>query len=167
MAAKKADLDLAPKQASTGFLEALCLVEKFLDPSFEEERTLIASKVEGMFPGRICSPAIYSKVMWFTSEVSAQVCGYMYHTIRHIGWLNYSVSGRLVETLKYNTLWYLDNCNITWCRGKPDSSIEAQESMLNIDSLITNYTFHSFHWNTFADNQGQSKPANVKSQKIC
>ena len=79
MAAKKADLDLAAKQASTGFLEGLCLVEKFLDPSFEEERTLIASKVEGMFPGRICSPAIYSKVMWFTSEVSAQVCGYMYH----------------------------------------------------------------------------------------
>ena len=72
MAAKKAYLDLAAKQASTGFLEALCLVEKFLDPSSEEERTLIATKVEGMFPGRIRSPAIYSKVMWFTSEVSAQ-----------------------------------------------------------------------------------------------
>ena len=79
MAAKKADLDLAAKQASTGFLEALCLVEKFLDPSSEEERPLVASKVEGMFPGTIRSLAIYSKVMWFTSEVSAQVLGYMYH----------------------------------------------------------------------------------------
>lgn len=73
MVAKKAALDLAAKQVSTGFLEALCLVEKFIDPSSKEERILIANKIEGMFPGRIHSPAIYSKVMWFTSEVSAQV----------------------------------------------------------------------------------------------
>ena len=88
MAVKKANLDLAAKQASTGFLEALCLVEKFLDPSSEEERALIATKVEGMFPQRICSPAMYSKVMWFTSEVSAQDksvviirTGYTYYTL--------------------------------------------------------------------------------------
>lgn len=73
MAAKKAALDLAAKRASTGFLEALCLVEKFLDPSSVEDRSLISTRIEGMFPGRIRSPEIYSKVMWFTSEVSAQV----------------------------------------------------------------------------------------------
>lgn len=43
MAAKKAALDLAAKQASTRFLKALCLVENFLDQSSAEERTLIST----------------------------------------------------------------------------------------------------------------------------
>ena len=75
MATKKAALDLASKQASTGFLEALSLVENYLDPSSEEASTFIANKMEGMFPGRIRSRAIYSKVMWFTSEVVLK-CSY-------------------------------------------------------------------------------------------
>ena len=55
------------KQASIGFLEALCLVENLLDPSPTEERTLIAKRIEKTLEGRIRSTAIYSKVMWFTS----------------------------------------------------------------------------------------------------
>lgn len=70
MADKKAALDRAAKKASTGFLEALCLVEKYLDPSSVEDRASISARTEMMFPGRIRSPEIYAKVMWFTVEVS-------------------------------------------------------------------------------------------------
>lgn len=70
MAEKKAELDVAANKASTGFMEALCLVEKFLGPSSLEERTAISNRIEGMFPGRIRSQEIYSKLMWFTIEVS-------------------------------------------------------------------------------------------------
>ncbi|XP_068723733.1 uncharacterized protein [Montipora capricornis] len=69
MAIKKAELDLAAKKASTGFMEALCIIKKFLDPSSMDERTLISNEIEKMFPGRIRSPEIYSKLMWFTCEV--------------------------------------------------------------------------------------------------
>lgn len=69
MAIKKAELDLAAKKASTGFMEALWIIKKFLDPSSMDERTLISNRIEKMFPGRIRSPEIYSKLMWFTCEV--------------------------------------------------------------------------------------------------
>ena len=71
MATKKAALDLASKQLSTGFMEAVCLVELFLCPSTIDERTLIFNIIEELFPGRIRSKEIYSKVMWFTIKVSA------------------------------------------------------------------------------------------------
>jgi len=71
MAERKAVLDLAAKNASTAFLEALCLVEHFLEENSLDERTSISKRIEEMFPGRIRSPELYSKVMWFTSEVSA------------------------------------------------------------------------------------------------
>ena len=70
MATKKAALDIAAKKASSGFMEALCLVEKFLDGSSLDERTEISTRVEQLFPGRIRSQEIYSKLMWFTLEVS-------------------------------------------------------------------------------------------------
>lgn len=70
MAEKKAALDVAAKKASNSFLEALCLVENYLDESSLEGRKAISSRMDGLFPGRICSPEIYSKVMWFTTEVS-------------------------------------------------------------------------------------------------
>jgi len=69
MAERKAVLDLAAKNASTAFLEALCLVEHFLEENSLDERTSISKRIEEMFPGRIRSPELYSKVMWFTSEV--------------------------------------------------------------------------------------------------
>lgn len=71
MAERKAVLDLAAKNASTAFLEALCLVEHFLDENSLGERTSISKRIEEMFPVRIRSPELYCKVMGFTSKVSA------------------------------------------------------------------------------------------------
>ncbi|XP_078342150.1 uncharacterized protein LOC144627990 isoform X2 [Oculina patagonica] len=69
MALKKAALDVAAKKASNSFLEALCLVENYLDESSLEDRRAISARMDGLFPGRIRSPEIYSNVMWFTTEV--------------------------------------------------------------------------------------------------
>ena len=70
MATKRAALDLAAKHASTGFMDAMCLVEQFLSETSLEERTAISNRIEELFPGRIRSPEIYSKVMLLTSEFS-------------------------------------------------------------------------------------------------
>lgn len=70
MATKKAALDLAAKKASSSLMEALCIVAKFINTSSLEDRTEISNRMEMLFPGRIRSPEIYSKIMWFTCEVS-------------------------------------------------------------------------------------------------
>ena len=71
MAERKAVLDLAAKNASTAFLEIPCLAEHFLDENSLDERTSISKRIEEMFPGRIRTPELSSKVVWFASEVSA------------------------------------------------------------------------------------------------
>ena len=73
MATKKAALDRAAKNASSRFLEALSIVSKFTDTLSLVDRTEISNRMEVMFPGRIRSLEIYSKVMWFTCEVSTYI----------------------------------------------------------------------------------------------
>ena len=55
MATNKAALDLAAKNARM------------------DDRTEIYNHMEVLFPGWIRSPEIYSKVMWFTCEVSTYI----------------------------------------------------------------------------------------------
>ena len=69
MTERKSDLNKAAKKASLGLMEALCLVEKFIDISSSEERQPISNRIETLFPGRIRSQGIYSKLMWFTTQV--------------------------------------------------------------------------------------------------
>ena len=69
MTERKSDLDKAAKKASSGLMEALCFVEKFIDISSSEERQPISNRIETLFPGRIRSQDIYSKLMWFTTQV--------------------------------------------------------------------------------------------------
>ena len=45
-------------------------VSKFIYSSSLDDRTEISNRMEVLFPGRITSPEIYSKVMWFTCEIS-------------------------------------------------------------------------------------------------
>ena len=51
-------------------MDAMCLVGQFLSETSLEEGTAISNRIEEMFPGRIKSPEIYSKVMLLTSELS-------------------------------------------------------------------------------------------------
>ena len=45
-------------------------VSKFINSSSLDDRMEISNRMEVLFPGRIRSPEIYSKVMWFTCEIS-------------------------------------------------------------------------------------------------
>ena len=51
-------------------MDAMYMGEQFLSVTSLEERTAISNRIEELFPGRIRSPEIYSKVMLLTSEFS-------------------------------------------------------------------------------------------------
>ena len=83
MATKKAALDLAAKNASSSFMEALCIVSKFINSSSLDDRTEISNCMEVLFPNRIRSPEIYSKVMWFTCQVSTYIIAFLRNERTH------------------------------------------------------------------------------------
>ena len=68
MAEKKRQLDRAAKAASSSVAVALAITEEYVSSSVED-RAVIGNDVEGMFPSRIRSSEIYSKLMWFTVKV--------------------------------------------------------------------------------------------------
>ena len=69
LAHKRRDLEEAASNSSCSFLEALELVELYVNEKSATEREIVAITVAGLFPDRIRTTSTYSVLMWFTMQV--------------------------------------------------------------------------------------------------